>query len=65
MISDSERQARVGTVISTEFLGHDVLLTIDPPGDVAPLIVRRHSLNPPPIDAKVRLEVLGIGVVLR
>ena len=44
----------VGTVIATEFLGHDVLLTIDPAGDAAPIIVRQHSLNPPPIDAKVR-----------
>ena len=49
---------------ATEFLGHDVLLTIDPAGDVAPIIVRQHSLDPPPIDAKVRIEVVGIGVVL-
>ena len=55
----------VGTVIATEFLGHDVLLTIDPAGDIAPIIVRQHSLNPPPIDAKVRIEVMGNGVVLR
>ena len=55
----------VGTVIATEFLGHDVLLTIDPAGDTAPLIVRQHSLNPPPIDAKVRIEVVGTGVALR
>ena len=48
-----------------EFLGHDVLLTIDPAGDVAPIIVRQHSLDPPPIDAKVRIEVIGNGVVLR
>jgi hypothetical protein len=26
--------------------------------------VRQHSLNPPPIDAKVHLEVVGYGVVL-
>jgi iron(III) transport system ATP-binding protein len=52
-------------VIATEFLGHDVLLTIDPAGDTAPLIVRQHSLNPPAIDAKVRIEVVGTGVALR
>jgi iron(III) transport system ATP-binding protein len=64
VVSDSECLDGVGTVISAEFLGHDVLLTIDPAGDAAPLIVRQHSLNPPPIDAKVRLEVVGNGVVL-
>jgi len=64
VISDSERLNGVGTVIATEFLGHDVLLTIDQAGDTAPLIVRQHSLNPPPIDAKVRIEVVGVGVVL-
>jgi iron(III) transport system ATP-binding protein len=55
----------IGTVIGTEFLGHDVLLTIDPACDIAPIIVRQHSLDPPPIDAKVRIEVIGNGVVLR
>jgi iron(III) transport system ATP-binding protein len=64
VVSDSERRGSVGTVIATEFLGHDVLLTIDPPGDTAALIVRQHSLDPPPIDAKVRIEVVGAGVVL-
>jgi iron(III) transport system ATP-binding protein len=65
VVSDSEQLDSVGTVIATEFLGHDVLLTIDPAGDTEPLIVRQHSLNPPPIDAKVRIEVVGTGVALR
>jgi iron(III) transport system ATP-binding protein len=65
VVSDSERLNGVGTVIATEFLGHDVLLTIDPAGDAAPLIVRQHSLNPPAVDTKVRLEVVGNGVVLK
>jgi iron(III) transport system ATP-binding protein len=64
LVSDSEHHAGVGTVIATEFLGHDVLLTIDPAGDAAPIVVRQHSLNPPPIDAKVRIEVVGTGVVV-
>jgi iron(III) transport system ATP-binding protein len=64
VVSDSEQLDGVGTVIATEFLGHDVLLTIDPDSDTAPLIVRQHSLNPPPIDAKVRIEVVGTGIVL-
>ncbi|MCT7659303.1 ABC transporter ATP-binding protein [Mycobacterium deserti] len=66
-ISDSSDNARpegIGTVIATEFLGHDVLLTIDPAGDAAPIVVRQHSLNPPPVDAKVRIEVVGSGVAL-
>jgi iron(III) transport system ATP-binding protein len=65
VISDSEQLDGVGTVIAAEFLGHDMLLTIDPAGDAAPIIVRQHSLNPPPIDAKVRIEVVGTGVVLK
>ena len=55
----------VGTVIDTEFLGHDVLMTIDPAGDVAPIIVRQHSLDTPSIDAKVRIEVIVNGEVLK
>lgn len=65
VVSDSEARGSVGTVIGTEFLGHDVLLTIDPDSDIAPIIVRQHSLNPPSIDAKVRIEVIGNGVVLK
>lgn len=64
VVSDREGLNGVGTVIATEFLGHDILLTIDPAGDAAPLVVRQHSLNPPAIDAKVRIEVVGTGVVL-
>jgi iron(III) transport system ATP-binding protein len=65
VVSDSERRDSIGTVIAMEFLGHDVLLTVDPAADIAPIIVRQHSLNPPPIDAKVRIEVIGNGVALR
>ena len=43
----------------------DVLLTIDPASDIAPIVVRQHSLDPPAIDAKVRIDVIGNGVVLR
>jgi iron(III) transport system ATP-binding protein len=64
-VGTSECSDGVGTVVATEFLGHDVLLTIDPAGDIAPIIVRQHSLDPPPIDAKVRIEVIGSGVALR
>jgi iron(III) transport system ATP-binding protein len=65
VVSDSEQLDSVGTVIAAEFLGHDMLLTIDPAGDADPITVRQHSLNPPPIDAKVRIDVVGVGVVFR
>jgi iron(III) transport system ATP-binding protein len=64
VVSDSGRLDTLGTVLGVEFLGHDVLLTIDPAGDGTPVIVRQHSLAPPPIDAKVRIEVVGDGIVL-
>ena len=65
VVSDSERRTGLGTVIATEFLGSDVLLTIDPAGDAAPIIVRQHSINPPPVDTKVHIDVVGSGVVFR
>jgi iron(III) transport system ATP-binding protein len=65
VVSDSGELDGVGKVLAVEFLGHDVLLTIDPSGDVEPIIVRQASLEPPPIDAKVRIEVVGTGVVFR
>ena len=63
VVTDSGELDSVGKVLAVEFLGHDVLLTIDPAGDVAPIIVRQNSLEPPPVDAKVRIEVVGNGVV--
>ena len=36
-----------------------MLLTVDPAGDAAPITVRQHSVNPPPVDAKVRIDVDG------
>lgn len=55
--------AGIGTVLSSEFRGHDVLLVVDA-GDGKPITVRQHSLDPPGVDAKVRLEVVGPAVVL-
>nr|WP_090338946.1 ABC transporter ATP-binding protein [Mycolicibacterium malmesburyense] len=64
VVSDTERLEGVGTVLAVEFLGHDVLLTVDPAGDAEPIIVRQHSLEPPAVDAKVHIRVLGSGVAL-
>jgi iron(III) transport system ATP-binding protein len=62
--SDGQDRDGMATVVGVEFLGHDVLLTIDPPGETDLIVVRQHSLSPPPIDAKVRVQVVGSGVVL-
>ncbi|MGW0158174.1 ABC transporter ATP-binding protein [Mycobacterium sp. NPDC003323] len=64
-ITDEGQQPEpgIGTVLATEFLGHDVLLTIDI-GDTVPITVRQHSINPPGVDAKVRITVLGHGLAL-
>ncbi len=51
-------------MVATEFLGHDVLLTIDAGGDTPPITVRQHSIAPPEESAKVRIEILGGGLVL-
>jgi iron(III) transport system ATP-binding protein len=61
-VSDSAHHTGVGTVIAAEFRGHDVLLTIDPAGGAAPITVRQHSVNPPQVDTKVHVEVVGAGV---
>ncbi|OBF92216.1 sugar ABC transporter [Mycobacterium sp. 852002-51152_SCH6134967] len=64
VVSDTERLEGVGTVLAVEFLGHDVLLTVDPAGDADPIIVRQHSLDPPQVDTKVHIQVVGSGVAL-
>jgi iron(III) transport system ATP-binding protein len=62
-VSD-DGSAGIATVLASEFRGHDVLLTVDPGGDTAPIVVRQHSVDPPPVDSKVRLDVMGAAVVL-
>lgn len=64
-ITDSVRSGAVGTVLAVEFLGPDVVLTIDPSGDTAPITVRRHSVDAPAVDTKVHIEVIGAGAVVR
>jgi iron(III) transport system ATP-binding protein len=62
-VSDDGHGAGVGTVLSSEFRGHDVLLVVDP-GVGEPITVRQHSLDSPGVDAKVRVDVVGPAVVL-
>ncbi|MBJ7336579.1 ABC transporter ATP-binding protein [Mycolicibacterium sp.] len=62
-VTDDGRGAGIGTVLASEFRGHDVLLVVDP-GAGEPITVRQHSLDPPTVDAKVRVDVVGPVVVL-
>jgi iron(III) transport system ATP-binding protein len=62
-VSD-DGSAGVATVLASEFRGHDVLLTVDPGGGTAPIVVRQHSVDPPAVDSKVRLDVMGPGVII-
>lgn len=62
-VSDDDHASVVGTVLASEFRGHDVLLVVDPGGSGTPITVRQHSVDPPAIDAKVRVDVVGSAVV--
>lgn len=62
-VSDGDHGAGVGTVLSSEFRGHDVLLVVDVGGG-EPITVRQHGLDPPTVDAKVRVDVVGSAATL-
>ena len=62
-VADDDRGDGLATVLSSEFRGHDVLLTVDLGADVDPITVRQHSVAPPSVDAKVRIQVAGAAVV--
>ena len=63
LVADDAPGNGTATVLASEFRGHDVLLTVDPGGDAAPITVRQHSVDPPAVDTKVRLDVIGAAVV--
>ncbi|MCG5433158.1 ABC transporter ATP-binding protein [Mycobacterium sp. MYCO198283] len=63
-VADTDREAGTGTVVAAEFLGSDVLLTVTPHGGESPVTIRQASIDAPPVDAKVRIEVRGSGVVV-
>ena len=60
-VADDYAGGAVATVVASEFLGHDVVLTVDL--GAAPITVRQHSVDPPAVEAKVRIEVNGPAVV--
>jgi iron(III) transport system ATP-binding protein len=63
VVSDDDRSDAMATVLASEFRGHDVLLTVDLGAATAPITVRQHSIEPPAVDAKVRIDVTGAAVV--
>ncbi len=63
-VSDGDQNTGGATVLASEFRGHDVLLTVDLGGEGAPIVIRQHSVDPPAVHAKVRLDVIGAAVVL-
>ena len=62
-VPDCDDAAGAGTVIASEFLGSDVIVTIDLPCDGPPINVRQASIDAPSVHAKVRIEVTGAAVV--
>lgn len=63
-LSDTSADA-VGTVVATEFLGPDVLLSIEPSGGSDLLTVRQHSFGCPDLHAKVNIDIVGRPVILK
>ena len=63
-VPDHTGHPRVGTVVATEFLGSDVVLTIETSADTVPITVRQRSFGCPGLHAKVAVDVLGEPVIL-
>ena len=63
-VPSNGQRTGIGTVLASEFRGHDVLLTVDPGGESEPIVVRQHSVDPPVVNTTVRLDVIGAAVVL-
>jgi iron(III) transport system ATP-binding protein len=60
-VGASERAT--GTVVASEFMGSDVVLTIALAGAAGPILVRQGSIQSPAVETGVHLEVLGRAVV--
>jgi iron(III) transport system ATP-binding protein len=63
-VSDHTDRPQVGTVVATEFLGSDVLLTIETTADTVPITVRQRSFGCPGLHEKVTVDVVGKPVIL-
>jgi len=62
-VSDRDRGDGTGVVVTSEFLGGEVVLTIDMGTGTALLTSRQNSVDAPRTEDKVRVDVLGEGVV--
>lgn len=60
-VSDHDRSQGTGVVVASEFLGGDVVLTVDLGSDR--VMTHQASFDTPQAHAKVRVEVVGEGVV--
>jgi hypothetical protein len=58
-----DRGNGTGVVVASEFLGGEVVLTIDMGTGAALLTSRQNSVDAPRTEDKVRVDVLGEGVV--
>jgi hypothetical protein len=58
-----DRGDGTGVVVASEFLGGEVVLTIDIGPGTALLTSRQNSVDAPRTEDKVRVDVLGEGVV--
>ncbi len=64
-VNDGDGAAATGIVTAGEFLGGDVVLTIDLGAGTGPVTARQRSFDAPPTHTKVRIDVIGEGVVFR
>ena len=55
----------MGTVLASEFFGHEVVLTISPTATIPPFTLRQSSLDPPEVGARIRIDIAGDAQVLR
>lgn len=62
-ISDRDGSDGTGVVVASEFLGGEVVLTIDMGTGTVPLTSRQNSVAAPQTEAKVGVDVIGEGVV--
>jgi iron(III) transport system ATP-binding protein len=62
-VSDRDSGNGTGVVVTSEFLGGEVVLTIDMGTGTAVLTSRQNSVAAPRTEDKVRVDVLGEGVV--
>lgn len=64
-VDDRDDGGATGSVSAAEFLGGEVVLTVDLGTAAGPVTVRQSSFDTPAPHAKVRIDVIGEGVVFR